>query len=185
MIRELTHEEFLACKLEADNAVNWTLRAPHLNIITDNSHISKVGDIVEYLAGDGMLQAIKDKQVIETDMSQVFTEPLNLNHTLWTSGNNFFFYCIYYGFRKNVVPYDSINSYITKINTPMLYSADYFESLEQMNEKEIALFLKNNPVILGKGAIIHGKHRACAMIGNLIAKQSYIPVYVKEKVSRF
>ena len=185
VIRQISQAEFLALKLEADNAVNWTLRAPHLNIITDKGRTTQIADIIAFLKDADRLQTIKETAIIETDMTEVFAEPVNFNHKLWKSRNNFLFYCIYYGFRRDVVAYDQMNAYIATTRDPMLYSAAYFESLDEMDDTEIRTFLKDNPIILGKSAVAHGKHRACAMIGRLIRGQTYVPLYVKEKVNRF
>jgi hypothetical protein len=55
----------------------------------------------------------------------------------------------------------------------------YYESLEPMTDREIEKFLKDNPVEFDNGFIRHNYHRACAMIGRLIAGKPYIPFYMK------
>jgi hypothetical protein len=55
----------------------------------------------------------------------------------------------------------------------------YYESLELMTDEEIEIFLTNTPVEFDNGFIRHNYHRACAMIGRLIAGKPYIPFYMK------
>jgi len=54
---------------------------------------------------------------------------------------------------------------------------EYYESLDLMSDQEIANFLKVEPVPFFNGFVKHGFHRACSMIGRLIAGKSYIPFY--------
>ena len=48
-----------------------------------------------------------------------------------------------------------------------------------MSDDEIELFLKQNPVEFDNGFIKHSWHRACAMVGRLLAGKKYIPFYMK------
>jgi hypothetical protein len=185
IISSLSFEQFLDCKIEDDAAINWTLREPHLDLITNNGKLRKIGDIIEYYKADSRLEDIKNNHVIETDTSEPFEEPVNLNNRFWQTGNNYLFYCIYYGFRKNIVSYDMANNYIRNVKEPRLYSAEYFEKLPPMNDSEIEEMLKAGPIIINRNAIVHGKHRACAMIGRIIAGKPYIPFYIEERVPRF
>jgi len=60
-------------------------------------------------------------------------------------------------------------------------SQEYYESLEEMSDEEIAQFLKENPVGFENGIVKHGYHRACAMIGRLADGKKYIPFYMKRE----
>jgi len=185
IISSLSFEQFLDCKIEDDAAINWTLRGPHLDLITNNGELRKIVDIIEYFKANSRLEDIKNNHVIETDTSEPFEEPVNLNNRFWQTGNNYLLYCIYYGFRKNMVSYDMANNYIRNVKEPRLYSAEYFEKLQPMNDSEIEEMLKAVPIIINRNAIVHGKHRACAMIGRLIAGKSYIPFYIEKHAPRF
>ena len=55
----------------------------------------------------------------------------------------------------------------------------YYNELEPMTDSEIEEFLKSTPVEFDNGFIRHNYHRACAMIGRLIAGKPYIPFYMK------
>jgi len=50
-----------------------------------------------------------------------------------------------------------------------------------MNDEELEVFLRENPVEFENGYIKHSYHRACAMIGRLIAGKKYMPFYMREK----
>ena len=178
---QLSYKAFLNLRIEARTSVNWELRAPHLNVITNDRKFSKVKDIITFFKNANNMEVVKST-IKEVDTSVLFSPPLNLNKKLWQGGNNLFFYCIYYGFRKNVVPYSSINEYIKSINKPLLYSSDYFQSLPIMSEDEIRQSLKSDPIIISKNCVIHGKHRVCAMMGQIIKNMPYIPVYYKKSV---
>ena len=56
---------------------------------------------------------------------------------------------------------------------------EYYNNLELMTDPEIEDFLKSTPVEFDNGFIRHNYHRACAMIGRLIAGKPYIPFYMK------
>ena len=185
VVRPLALEEFCDCKIEAHTARNWTLRGPHLDLITDNGRLRKIGDIIQYFKEDSKLEYTKNNRLIEADTGQLFEEPINLNDKFWQTGNNYFFYCVYYGFIKEVTAYDKANEYIKNVGEPRLYSADYFEQRPSMTDAEIENLLRANPLIVHEGAIVHGKHRVCAMIGRLVAGEAYIPFYVEERVPRF
>ena len=55
----------------------------------------------------------------------------------------------------------------------------YYNDLKPMTDSEIEDFLKSTPVEFDNGFIRHNYHRACAMIGRLIAGKPYIPFYMK------
>lgn len=62
-------------------------------------------------------------------------------------------------------------------------TTEYYDSLDRMNDSEIEIFLRENPVDFDNGFIKHGFHRACSMIGRLLNDKTYIPFYMeKEKV---
>ena len=54
----------------------------------------------------------------------------------------------------------------------------YYNKKPIMTDEEIKDYLEKNPVEFSKIHIDHSYHRACAMIGRLINKKSYIPFYI-------
>ena len=168
----VTLENFLKCNLYYEK-----LRHHHRSMISNNNSLNKIEDIVAFYSDDKMMRFTSEHMIRETDMSNPFEEPLNLNIKFWNSGNNYFFNCLRFGFRKNVVPYKEANQYIKEFKTPMLYSADYYRSLEPMTDKEIEHFLKENPIGIKEGVAVHGIHRVAAMIGRLARGEKYIPFY--------
>ena len=169
----LSREQFLNCALYYED-----LRKHHRSIITNNHTINKISDIVGYFKKQNILTFTEQTLLRETNMLSEFEEPLNLNKKFWNSGNNYFFNCLKYGFRKNVVPYKEANRYIVDVNIPNLYSGEYYSSLAPMNDSEIDAFLKENPIGVKNGVAVHGIHRVCAMIGRLIRDEKYIPFYL-------
>lgn len=167
---------FMSLNIEPPNSYNWKWRKLHLQKITLNGKHRKVSEIVNYLKNPEVTKDI-ERSTIETNTNSVFYEPINLNINFWWSGNNFFWYCVKYGFKKNVVPYKDINNYINSINSPMLYSSEYYNQLESMNDSEIYLFLKENPIEVHNNSIVGGKHRAFALIGRLVRCENYIPIH--------
>ena len=118
-------------------------------------------------------------------MTEIFTEPVNLDDRFWTTGNNLFYNCVRAGFRKNVLCYKDANEYIASYiknnrKDPMLFSMGYYNSLKKMSDKEIKVFLKQNPLGLRENIIEHGMHRTCAMIGRLVRNEKYIPIFVEK-----
>ncbi len=76
------------------------------------------------------------------------------------------------GFRHNVADHHDMGwENMTK---------EYYDSLPEMTDEELAIFQRNNPVEFTENYIKHGYHRAVAMIGRLIKGQSYIPFYMKQ-----
>ena len=153
------------------------LRHHHRAAISNNNSISKIEDIVNFYSGKGIMNIFEKQVICQTDMSKVFEEPLNLNVKFWNSGNNYFFNCMKYGFRKNVVPYKEANKYIIDTKEPELYSPEYYKSLDIMSDEEIEIFLQDNPIGVRDGVVMHGIHRVSAMIGRLIRGEKYITLY--------
>lgn len=176
--KQLSYNDFLSCKIEAEDSINWELRGPHLNLITDNGRYLKVAEIIRFFKEISNVEIIRRQSLIETDTSQPFAEPINLNSKFWQGGNNYFFNCICYGFKKDVIPYCEANNYIKNVNSPLLYSSEYYRSLPAMSYEEIKKFCQANPVIIDNGEVQHGKHRVCAMIGLIAAGGEYIPISV-------
>ena len=170
----LSEEEFLNLYIDSPNAINWKLRKKHLDIVTNNGSNKKIRNIVDYLKQPGILDKLSS-EVEDTNMTTPFKNEINLDRRFWNTGNNFFFYCVKYQYLKNVVPYDKSNDYIKTLQTPMLYSKEYFESLDSMSDEEIINFFKTSKIEITKGAVTSGRHRTFAMIGRLINNKSYIP----------
>jgi hypothetical protein len=174
--RKVSEAEFLATLIEPADSFNWRWRKPHLDIITDKCKYRRIGEIVQYLKSSEGLQKLIP-QVEETDASKPFYDPANMDQRFWQSGNNFFIYCIRYQFKHGVVPYAKANEYIKRKCRPLLYTAEYYESLRSMVDEEIEVLLKRTPVEVARGAVMSGKHRACAMIGRLVSGKPYIPFW--------
>ena len=84
-----------------------------------------------------------------------------------------YFNCMVAGYKKGVEDHHDIGW--DKL------SAEYYESLQDMTDKEIEIFLKDNPVDFDNGFVKHGTHRAYAMIGRLIQGKAYLPFYMKRE----
>lgn len=165
-IKLLSLHWFLNLQLDDATALNWSWRGEHLK------QVASPGLSFGQLLGSPMVAG----EVLEVDMSRTHEEPIHLSRSFWKGGNNFFLYPYLYGFRHLVVPYHACNLYIRRIAAPMLYSAEYFESLTPMSEQEIEKFLSSRPLEVESGASIRGKHRAIAMLGRISRGESYIPM---------
>ena len=173
----LSYDEFMGLHVEPLDSFNWGWRYRHLSIVTDDAKITKVDDLVLYMSSPENRQRL-DSRVEESDTSKPFHENNNFDMRFWWSGNNYFWYCVKYEFRKGVVPYSEANKYIEEVGTPLLYTSKYYESLEVMSESEIHNFLKSQPIVIENGCVTSGKHRVFAMIGRLASGKSYIPFKV-------
>lgn len=177
-VYKLEYKSFLKIKIESESSINWLLRKPHLDLITQNKNKIIIKDIIASMKKENAVQDLS-RNIIEVDTSSVFDEPIHINKSFWNGGNNFFIYPILFGFRKNVTPYKAANKYIEKNNDVNLYSADYYKELEIMTDSEIEQFLKENPIEITLNFITSGKHRVAAMIGRILENKDYINFYVK------
>tara|TARA_Y100000389_G_scaffold119039_1_gene116215 strand:- start:745 stop:1860 length:1116 start_codon:yes stop_codon:yes gene_type:complete len=176
--KKLSYDEFLTICIEDKKSINWLLRKPHLDLVTNNKKNLKVNDILNYFKRPGLLDS-KLNKIVETDTSSSFTEPVHLNKKFWLSGNNFYIYPLIFRFKKDVIAYKKANEYINKNHNIKLYSKKYFLSLEDMNTYEIEEMFKNNPLEITNGALTSGRHRAFAMIGRLLVNEAYIPIFTR------
>lgn len=174
-IVELTKDEFLNTRVEPLDSFNWKWRARHLDAVTNKGKNVLVKDIVNYLSDENVIKSIDDT-IEETDTSIPFFDPSNFDMRFWWGGNNYFFYCVKYQFRKNVIPYSEANAYIKTKQKPDLYTSNYYESLDKMTDQEIREFLSKNPIEIENNAVIGGKHRVFAMIGRMAEGKEYIPL---------
>ena len=166
---KLSLEQFLKCDIYYEQ-----LRSTHRALITDDHRLQTIGDILQYFLKEENRGLVESK-LIETDMSKPYDEPLNTNQSFWTTGNNFFYCCMAYGFREDIIEYKQANEYIRTIKTPALYSRDYYASKKELSDEEVKEFLDSTPIGIQGGTIIHGIHRTCAMVGRLLEGKSYIP----------
>jgi len=173
-IVELSKNEFLNTMIEPKNSFNWKWRARHLNLVTENGKNILVKDIVHYLSDSSTIQKIEN-EVEETNTKKPFHEPSNFDMRFWWEGNNYFWYCVKYQYKRDVVQYALANDYIKSGQKPLIYTANYYESLVNMTDKEIEAFLLKSPIEIRDGSVVGGKHRAFAMIGRLISGKKYIP----------
>jgi hypothetical protein len=181
-LKTLSEEEFLNLLVEPEDSFNWIWRVRHLNPVTCNGRYRRVGEILEYLQSDSVRKAI-EANMEETDTSQPFFHPTNLDMRFWWSGENYFYYCVKYGFRKGVQPYSKVNDYIESGKKPLLYTKEYYDSLPILDGPALAEFLNTTPIEVENGAIVGGKHRVFAMIGRMINGEDYIPML--QQTSRF
>lgn len=170
-IVQLDEQEFRSLKLDSDNSINWNWRGQHLLAVTRPG--MTIGDTVEHLSDSKWL-----KGLIQPELTHPLDEPIQLSPKFWESGNMFFAAPILYGFRHLVMPYRGANLYINRGISPSLFSSQYFESLAQMTDKEIGLFLSSHPLEVTNDYLTSGRHRASAMLGRLLRGESYIPVSV-------
>lgn len=173
-VRNLSLEEFRALYVEPQDSFNWRWRYRHLSMVTDDGDLALIRDVVEHLSCPQTRKSI-DSSVEESDTSKEFHHRSNLDMRFWWSGNNYFWYCVKYGFRKGVLPYSEANTYIKEGLRPLLYTAEYYESLPVMSDKEIESLLANHPIVIEDGCVTSGKHRVFAMIGRLSKGKPYIP----------
>ncbi len=170
----LSEEDFLDLLIEPKDSFNWKWRIRHLELVTDNGKYQKIRDIINYLESPETRHLI-DSRVEETDTSIPFFPPTNYDMRFWWGGNNYFWYCVKYVFRKNVVPYSKANAYIHGGKKPFLYTGEYYQSLPEMSDAEIRNLLISDPIEISDGAVTSGKHRVFAMIGRLLNNKPYIP----------
>ena len=120
-------------------------------IITQNQTLKTVKDVYIFYSVPGNVQTVRNK----------------LNSKNWQYFNSMFA-----EFRKNVASHHDLGW--------DMMTEEYYSNLELMNDKELEIFLKNNPMEFDNGFIKHGYHRACSMIGRLISGKKYIPFYMKK-----
>ncbi len=174
-VYSLPENVFLNLLFEDRYSMNWDMRQRHLELLTNQKRNKKIKEIVKYFKSKKNYEKSLLK-IVETNNKELYKEPISHNKNFWDKGNNYFIYSIVFGFKKDVVAYQDANKYI-KNNKLNLFSKEYFESLDDMSDKEIENFLKANPIEITNNCITSGKHRACAMIGRLINDKKYIPIY--------
>ena len=132
---------------------------------------------MEMHQGRGGKEIILNGYTLKTvrDVVNYFSNTENLNKTIETlqPTNWQYFNCMLAEFRHNVGDHHVLGwENMTK---------EYYESLDEMSDAEIANFLEKNPVPFEAGFIKHGFHRACSMIGRLIKGKPYIPFHMDLK----
>ena len=130
---------------------------------------------MELAKGSGGKEIINKNGELKTvlDVVKYFSNSDNLTKTLLQlqPSNWQYFNCMIAEFRDGVESHHKIGwKNMTK---------DYYDNLRPMTDEEIEISLKDNPVDFHNGFIKHGYHRACAMIGRLLANKSYIPFYME------
>ena len=132
-----------------------------------NMELQQGGGGKEVVLNDRTLKTVKEVVDFWTDKDiyQIQTQLIPSN---WQ-----YFNCMVAEFKKNVEDHHKLGW--SKLNK------EYFDSLEDMSDGEIEIFLKNNPVEFENGFIKHSYHRAVAMIGRLIQNKKYIPFYMKQE----
>ena len=130
---------------------------------------------MELANSGGGKEIIKQNNTLKTirDVVNYFSNKDNMANTLkkLTPSNWQYFNCMIAEFRHGVANHHDIGwENMTK---------EYYDNLKIMSDTEIEHFLKTNPVEFDNGFIRHNYHRACAMIGRLVAGKPYIPFYMK------
>jgi len=120
-------------------------------VITQNLKLKTVKDVLTFYSVPGNVQTVKSTLTPEN----------------WQ-----YFNCMMAEFRKGVGDHHELGwDNMTE---------EYYNSLELMNDRELELFLKQNPVEFDNGFIRHSYHRACAMVGRLASGKSYLPFYMEK-----
>ena len=158
-----------------NNEFNLIFRKKHYAIIGYKKKM-EINKILHYLK-DKHLAYLK-KKIIDTNTSGRFEEPIFFNKKFWQTGNNFFINSLIYGFKKNLQGYEKLNYNNFHNKKIKIYSKKYYESLDNMTDDEIKIFLKDNPLPIRNNSFLSGRHRIAAMIGRLLDKKKYIPFYV-------
>jgi hypothetical protein len=176
VVKSLSFKQFKELNF-ANNGFDSVFRSNHINLLTNFGKNLKVGEIISHFENKGEVEKINGL-IKETKMDSKFKEPIYYSRKFWLSGNNFFFYSFYFGFRKKVLPYEQSNLYIQKKIKPNLFSREYFMSLEEMNKNEILRLLNKKPIEIQNNSFGSGRHRVAAMIGRIVNGKSYIPLKV-------
>ena len=130
---------------------------------------------MELASGGGGKEIIKldGKLVTVRDIVEYFSSKFNRNKTeaILKPENWQYYNCMIAEFRHNVENHHDLGwENMTE---------KYYNDLEPMTDLDIEKFLRSTPVEFDNGFIRHNYHRACAMIGRLIAGKPYIPFYMK------
>ena len=130
---------------------------------------------MELASGGGGKEVIKQDNKLKTvrDIVQFFSDKNNMLNVIKTlrPENWQYFNCMLAEFKHGVGNHHDLGwENMTE---------QYYNALESMSDSEIEEFLKSTPVEFDNGFIRHNYHRACAMIGRLIAGKPYIPFYMK------
>jgi len=174
--KKISEDEFLALLIEPSDSFNWKWRKPHLDILTNSRENDRVVDILSSFKDLEGLDRVLESVVV-TDTSKKFKEPHNYDPRFWQSGNNFFIYNVKYQFRRGVIEYQDANTYIEMNLKPLLYSEEYYSSLDEMSEADIENLVRKSSIEVTAGAVTGGKHRVCAMLGRILAGKSYVPFW--------
>jgi len=148
--------KFIHTALSEESFLNMVVHAGGggKEIITQNGKLKTVKDIIKFFSSKGNLEYVRK----------------NLNPNNWQ-----YFNCMAAGFRHNVGDHHELGWENMTI--------DYYNSLPLMLDDEIETFLEENPAEFDIAFIKHSMHRACAMMGRMIAGESYIPFYVRKEVT--
>jgi len=120
----------------------------------------------ELITQDGTLKTIRDIVTFFSNNDNMLRVKNSLQPTNWQ-----YFNCMVAEFRHGVGNHHDLGwENMTE---------QYYNQLKPMSDSEICLFLRDNPVEFDNGYIRHNYHRACAMIGRLIAGKPYIPFYME------
>ena len=129
--------------------------------------VAQGGGGKEVLNQNGSLKTVKDVVMFYSVPGNIQTVKSTFNPSNWQ-----YFNCMLGEFRKNVGDHHELGwENMTE---------KYYNSLDQMSDEELEIFLREHPMEFDNGFIRHSYHRACAMIGRLIKGKGYIPLYMKK-----
>lgn len=129
-----------------------------IDMLTDNGRCGTIREVMEYWG-----ERLEGKEI---------------NHTEYTELNWMYAYSIAFSFLRGLSP-ETMNIYARDPNKRSPAEAYIsLSELPRMTTNEITQLLQAQPIVTNRNNIIvDGIHRACAMIGRLIAGERYLPVY--------
>ena len=86
--KKLTYDEFIDICVEDENSINWLLRKPHLDLVTDHKKYIKVKNILDYFKRPGLLEN-KLSEVKRLILLKI-EEPIHINKIL--ESENFIYF---------------------------------------------------------------------------------------------
>ena len=137
--------------------------------------MNSIDEIIKWHSKKNNANLIANKSIQPKNI-KVSDFPKHLDTLFWDNGNSFFYNCLKYQFRKDIIDYESIKSMLSE-DLIVYFSDAYYATKSKMKDDDIKKFLKRNPININKKAVGSGRHRVCAMIGRLIEGKKYIPFY--------
>ena len=172
--RALPLEEFLKLSVFCGNLTDRFVRRNQLSVVTDNFRNVTVQEIIDFFKHRD-LDAFRSRHVVNPKQMHQVTANQWLDLNFWFDGNTHFFGNIYYGFRHDVVAYESVSN---EFSDALVFSMEYFGGKKSMSSADVKRLLEQNPITIRKTHLTGGRHRVFAMIGRLVSGGDYIPFKV-------